>query len=166
MKNNNKIYYASAKPTKDLLALFDYAEKLEITGLGRAEIYERALRYFVENEKVIDLNSVSKRTKLEYEGNLPSSFKVRINDYQLDLEVNEILRKKFNINRIMTPFKIKVVLSAYISFLEGVNNTDQTNLSMKDTALDSLRIKAISTIIKLNKKQLTSLINILEGENL
>ena len=66
----------------------------------------------------------------------------------------------------MTPFKIKVVLSAYISFLEGVNNTDQTNLSMKDTALDSLRIKAISTIIKLNKKQLTSLINILEGENL
>lgn len=166
MKINNKVYYASAKPTKDLLALFDYAAKLEITGLGRAEIYERALRYFVENEKVIDFNSVSKRHKLEYEGNLPSSFKVRINDYQLDLKVNEILRKKFNINRIMTPFKMKVVLSAYIIFLEGVNNTNETILSMKDSDLDSLRIKAISTIIKLNKNQLTSLISMLEGESL
>lgn len=166
MNKDKRIPYASAKPTMELLGLFQQAEKLDVDGLARAEIYERAKRYLIENEDKIDFKSLSKKKRSKYSGDLPSSFKVRINDEVLDSEVNEIIKEKYSINRVMTPFKMKVVLSAYIDYLEGVEDNLNEELSEKSNDSDSLRVKAISLILKANDERLISLIEALEGNNL
>lgn len=158
----DKISYASAKPTMELLGLFQQAEKLDVDGLARAEVYERAKRYFVENEDSIDFKNLSRCKRIRYDGDLPSSFKVRINDEELDSKVNMIIRNKYNINRVMTPFKFKIVLSAYIYYLEEVEDNYNEQLSKKIDTSDSLKIKAISLILKANNEQLHSLIKVLE----
>jgi hypothetical protein len=166
MQKEKRIPYASAKPTVELLGLFQQVEKLDVDGLGRAEIYERAKRYLVENEDKIDFNNLPRRKKEKYDGDLPSSFKVRINDEELDSKVNKIIRDKYNINRVMTPFKIKIVLSAYINYLEGFEDSNSKKIYKESDNLDSLRVKAISLIIKANDEQLNSIIEALEGNNL
>ena len=166
MQNDKKITYASAKPTAELLGLFQHAEKLDVGGLARAEIYEQAKRYFVDNEDKIDFKNLSRGKKIKYVGDLPSSFKVRINDEEIDSKVNMIIRKKYNINRVMTPFKIKLVLSAYIDYLEGVEDSLNEVLSKKSYDSDSLKVEAISLILKANDKQLVSLIEIMEEESI
>ena len=167
MEKKEKILYLSAKPTSELLGLFQQAESLDIDGLARAEIYERAARYLVENKDKIDFNNLPRRKKPRYNGDLPSSFKVRINDGELDSQVNKIIRDKYNINRVMTPFKMKVVLSAYIDHLEGVEYTFNKEFSEESNVVDSLRVKAISLILKTkDSAKLLSIIERLEETNL
>lgn len=161
---DEKIFYASAKPTEELFGLFDYAQSLDVEGLGKAEILERAEHYLVENKDKINFKNISKsKLEINFSGDLPSSFKVRINDEILDAEVNEILKYAYNINRIMTPFKLRIVLSAYINFLQ---NTEENVSKEKnpDTSIDTLRIKAISLILKADKELLKSIIASMGGE--
>ena len=154
--------YASAKPTTELLGLFKQAEKLDVDGLARAEVYERAKRYLVDNEKKINFKTLPRSKGIKFEGDLPSSFKVRINDEELDQKVNEIIRDKYNIKRVMTPFKFKIVLSAYLDYLEGVEDNYNEEVSKKINDSDSLRIKAISLILNTKDEKLVSLLEILE----
>ena len=162
MNDNEKIVYASAKPTEELFALFDYAQKLDVSGLGKAEILERAERFMVKNKERINFKSISKsKFQMDYVGEIPSSFKVRINDEDLDSEVNDILRTEYKINRIMTPFKLRIVLSAYIKHLE---NDSEDSCSEKGDYIDSIRIKAISLILRANKELLETVILSLGGE--
>lgn len=157
--------YASAKPTMEILGLFQQAEKLDVDGLARAEVYERAERYFVNNEEKISFKTLPRKS-IKYKGDLPSSFKVRINDEELDLKVNEIIRNKYNIKRVMTPFKFKIVLSAYLEHLEGVeeNYSQEANGNNNDSNL--LRIKAISLILNTKDENLDSLLELLEEKNI
>lgn len=158
MNDNKKIIYASAKPTEELFGLFDYAQSLDVEGLGKAEILERAGRYLVKNKERINFNSISKsKFKTSYVEELPSSFKVRINDEGLDAKVNEILKTEYKISRIMTPFKLRIVLSAYINFLQ---NTERVVSKEPDTSIDTLRIKAISLALKADETLLNAIINL------
>lgn len=166
MRGNRKTLYASAKPTTELFGLFQYAEKLDVDGLGKAEIYERAERYLVKNKDTIDFRSLSRKRKkpVEYDGDLPSSFKVRINDSELDSEVNDVIKEKYSINRVMTPFKIKITLSAYIDYLEGVASLLDAENSVKSENADSLKVKAISIILKANDEKIIEIIEKLREE--
>ena len=162
MEKDKRNSYASVKPSEELLGLFQQAEKLDVNGLARAEIYERAERYLVENQDKIDFKHLSKGEKIKYDGVMPSSFKVRINDAEIDSKVNTILREKYNIFRIKTPFKLKVVLSSYIDYLRGAEIK-----ICKSNNLDAIRIKAISLVIETNNEQLlSSIIKKLEEEYL
>ena len=51
MDKEEKILYLSAKPSSEIFGLFQEAERLDADGLARAEIFERAERYFIENFK-------------------------------------------------------------------------------------------------------------------
>lgn len=163
MSDNVKIVYASAKPTEELFALFDHVQRLDVNGLGKAEILERAERYLVSNKERINFKSLSKsRIKMSYVGELPSSFKVRINDEDLDANVNEILKAEYKINRIMTPFKLRIVLSAYILHLE---NDFEESCGENEESIDSIKLKAISLILRENNNELIeSVILSLGGE--
>ena len=140
---DEKITYASAKPTTEIFALFEYAQKLDVNGLGKAEILERAEHYLVENKDKINFKNLSKsKLEINFSGALPSSFKVRINNRNLDAEVNKILKDSYNINRIMTPFKLRVVLSAYVIFLQN----SEENVSKPDFSIHRLKTEAISIV--------------------
>ena len=155
---NEKIVYASAKPSEELLGLFEYAQKLDADGLGKAEVLERAEGYFVKNKEKINFKEIShKKVETTFSGVLPSSFKVRINNIEIDAEVNEILKKTYNINRIMTPFKLRVVLSSYINYLLGSSCEGEVR-DVKNSSLDTLRIRAISLLIKADENELKSII--------
>ena len=153
--------YASAKPTMEILGLFQQVEKLDVDGLARAEVYERAERYFVNNKEKIKFKTLPRKS-IKYDGDLPSSFKVRINDEELDLRVNEIIRDKYNIKRVMTPFKFKIVLSAYLEHLVGVEDNFSEEVNGNINYSNSLRIKAISLILKIKDEKLASLLELLE----
>ena len=157
-----KILYASAKPTQDLLGLFEYAQRLDADGLGKAEILERAEKYLIEHKGEINFKKIS-RTKIEntFNGVLPSSFKVRINNVELDSDVNEILKDVYNINRIMTPFKIRVVLSCYIHYLLRDKAECEVN---ENPSLDTLKIQAISLLLKAEEKAIIAIIEELESK--
>lgn len=164
MDEKEKIAYASAKPTEELLSLFERAKELDADGLGKAEILERAELFMVEKRKSICFKNLSKNElNLNYSEELPTSFKVRINNEELDSKINNILKEEFNISRLMTPFKLKIVLSAYINFLQ---NTEENVIkgNKADTSIDTLRIKAISLILKADKELLKSIIASLGGE--
>jgi len=148
MDKEEKIFYLSAKPSSEIFGLFQEAERLDADGLARAEIFERAERYFIENFKKIDFQNLSKRIKTNYDGELPSSFKVRINNLEMDEQVNDLIRDVYKINRVMTPFKLKLVLKAYIEHLKGVECKKEFSSELNN--VDSLKVKAISLIIDID----------------
>ena len=147
MDKKEKNYYLSAKPSSEIFGLFQEAERLDADGLARAEIFERAERYFVENFEKIDFKNLSRRIKTNYNGELPSSFKVRINNLEIDEQVNNLILNVYKINRVMTPFKMKLVLKAYIEHLKGVECNKEFSRELNN--VDSLRVKAISLILKI-----------------
>lgn len=143
--SEDKTYYASVQPTVELMGLFEEVASLDVDGLGKAELYQRAERYFVENAKALDIRKLnSERKETSYSGKLPTSLKLRINDIQLDNEINQILVDTFTITRVMTPFKMKLVLSAYLKYLTGVN---AMKAELKES-LDSVKLRLIDRIIK------------------
>lgn len=121
-----KALFASIKPSAEILGLFEEVQSRDAEGLGKAEILERAERYLVENSSRIDLKRLSRKPGTPFSGALPSSFKVRINDTILDCRVNEIIKKDFGITRIMTPFKLRLVLSAYLAHLAGEESLERS----------------------------------------
>jgi len=122
MDNNEKVIYAAAQPSQMLVGLFEAVEKRDATGLGRAGVFERAERYIVENHEKLDFKKIAAKKVLdviEFEGELPSSFKVRINDTELDKKVCDILKKAYGVKKIQTPFRFRICMLAYLDFLNS-----------------------------------------------
>lgn len=144
-----KIVYASAKPTEQLLGLFQKAQALEPSGLSYSEVFERAEHYFIENHSLFDTNLLDlRKSSIKYNGNLPSSFKVRINNIDLDQRVNEILERKYSITRVMTPFKMKIVLFSYILNLEG--KIQNRSVSNGGPDLNSLKLESLNMLLQIS----------------
>lgn len=112
------IVYASATPSPELLGLFEKAAQVGVRGIGTGAIYEMGEHYMLENEKTLDLKALSRVKPLEYSGKPLTSFKVRVNDPELDMRVNDLLRRKLKITRISTAMKMKLCVRAYIYFQE------------------------------------------------
>lgn len=145
-----RVLYASLKPTEAILGLFEEAKRLDADGLGNAEIFERAEHYLAENGEWIDLKAYSRKPAAVYSGVVPSSFKVRINDPDLDARINEILKKAFDIKRLMTPFKLRIILQAYIDHLKGTEALS----GGKEGNVDSLRVQVASLVLRADEKKL------------
>ncbi|AWI03474.1 hypothetical protein [Clostridium drakei] len=160
--------YASAKPTEEILSLFKRAKELDADGLGNPEILERGGHYLVENESKIDFKGLSRKKYHEtYKGVLPASFKVRINDSELYSKMVRVIQNAYNIKRVMTPFLMRITLSAYIGYLEknSTENVTKKEIEVSTEDIDVLKLKAISLILNLeDKEHLEQVINSLEEE--
>ncbi|WP_310603715.1 hypothetical protein [Anaerosporobacter sp.] len=164
MDEKEKNFYASAKPTVELFALFQRAEELDVDGLGKAEIYERAQRYLIKNKESVNFKSLSKKQEWKYDGDIPSSFKVRINDMGIDMKVTDIIKDEYAINRVMTPFKMKITLLAYIEHLEATGIFEDEWNKEETKSIDELRVQGISLVLRANREQLEMIINkLMEG---
>ena len=168
MSEKEKIAYASAKPTEEILSLFQMAKELDADGLGNPEILERGGHYLVENESKINFKGLSRKKYSEiYEGVLPASFKVRINDSELYSKMVRVIQNAYNIKRVMTPFLMRITLSAYIDYLEknSIKNFTEKEIKVSKEDNNLLKLKAISLIVNLeNKEHLEQIINSLEEE--
>lgn len=152
----NNVLYFSAKPTEELLALFELAEKLDAPNLSRADILERAEHYLVEQHP--DLREAAqKRWNLSFTGTLPMSLKIRINNPTLDTIVNDYIMEEFNITRLKTPFKLRLLLSAYVGYLEGSKPKET-----EPESLSALRLKAISLALEASEDTLTKMLAMME----
>lgn len=163
MNINQKILYASVKPSEEIIFLFEKAKELDADGLGNSEILERAGRYLVENEASIDFKLLSKKKNYSIHlESLPASFKVRINDEKLYSQMQDVMSRAFNIKRIMTPFLLRVTLSAYVMYLETPSSFIAENDSDN---INALKLEAISLITKIidDANKLEKVIEMLEG---
>ena len=66
----------------------------------------------------------------------------------MDEQVNDLIRDVYKINRVMTPFKLKLVLKAYIEHLKAVECKKEFSSELNN--VDSLKVKAISLIIDID----------------
>lgn len=163
MNEEDRIIWASAQPKAELLGCFQRAAELDATGLGNAELFERAERYLRGNHESIDFRALARLKPPSYDGPLPSSFKVRINDPELDTDINEILRSGFHISRIITAFKMRIVMLAYVHWLEGNGSAVPAPASPGEAEnLHTLRLRAISLILSASSDTLTNIIEELE----
>lgn len=155
-----EVYYLSMKgpQNESVIALFDKARKLDADGLSNAEVWERAENYTELNKDKIDFKyyiGIGKQ-KVNYSGNIPQSFKVKVNNSELDKRIDLILKEKFEITTIKTPFKAKMILLPYIDYM---NN--QAMLKSKETeSIDKIKLIIIDIILK--KNSLTELEKILK----
>ncbi len=152
----NSILYFSAKPTADILALFELAEKLDAPNLSRADILERAEHYLIEQHPDLKLAAQKKRS-LTYTDTLPMSIKIRINNPTLDSMVNDYIMEEFNITRLKTPFKLRLLLSAYVDYLEGSKPRET-----EPESLSALRLKAVALALEASEETLTKMIAMME----
>lgn len=166
MSEKENYAYASVKPTEEILFLFQMAKELDADGLGNPEILERGGHYIVENESRIDFKGLSrKKYPIIYEGVLPASFKVRINDSELYSKMVHVIQRAYNIKRVMTPFLMRLTLSVYIGYLENSTNVIKKEIEVFADDIDALKLKAISLILKLeDRERLEHAINGLEEE--
>ena len=156
MSEKEKILYASVKPTVAILSLFERAKELDADGLGNPEILERGGHYLVNNRTKIDFKRITRKKNPEnYTGTLPASFKVRINNSELYAEMINVIREAYNIKRVMTPFLIRVTLSAYIEHLENSVNgvTHQQGIKVLSDDIAALKLKAISLILNIEDRE-------------
>lgn len=153
-----KIVYLSLKPNPEILGLFSRIKALEPPGLGYAEVYERASQFFVTNHDRININALLnelKKAPITYNEALPLSFKVRQNDPDCDAQINSLLAQKFHIKRILTPFKLRVVLYPYLLHLEGkihLEEGTETMTNNDEVSLNSLKLEAVKLILEVSDK--------------
>ncbi|MBP3559100.1 MAG: hypothetical protein J6K49_00350 [Clostridia bacterium] len=111
-----KNVYASLRGTPEILSLFQRAKDLSDIGIDNHTIFLRAEEFFVENFNTINFNKLNrKKATYKYEGVVPSSLKIKLND-SIDAKVESILKERYNIKVVQSPWKIRIVLLAYITY--------------------------------------------------
>ncbi len=165
--SSNEILYASLKPTPELLALLERLQALEPPHLSYSDILERAQRYLLSVKDEIDLKTVSaKHFNYIFNGTVPLSLKIRILDADLYKAVGDLIAEQFGITRVVTPFRLRIVLTAYLMHLEG--SAEATPAAVQPAPSDDvnlLKLELLSSIIKTNNKdKLIEIREILKGE--
>lgn len=155
--------YASARPTEELFGLLARAQALDVSGLGYSEIYERASRFLVENKSLFfDTDLLNDKADYPFIGAIPSSFKIRLPDPELDKEVVAIIAAKYHIKRVMTPFKLKTVLKFYVRNLDGKL---QEIAPYEAEGLNALKLEIIDSVLQVNNKETAEkILNIIKEE--
>ena len=108
--------YAVARPTKELLALFEKAKMLEPTtqDKDRTAVFDRALRYSSTITEEEWIQTSKEKIKFDFEGEIPTSLKVRVLNEELYSKVITTFKRVFKLERVKTPYFMKLCLTAYI----------------------------------------------------
>lgn len=118
---DNKIRYASVRPTKELLAVFELIKRVEDEqDTNRNSIFERAMHYVLAlglNNEIILKNAAKKKIDIIDIDEVPTTMKVRVDPSLYD-EVVELFRQVFHIKRVKTPYLMKITLMAYLSHIQ------------------------------------------------
>lgn len=118
--------YAVARPTKELLALFEKAKQLEPTtqDKDRNLIFDRALKYVSTITEEEWIQTSKEKIKFDFEGEIPTSLKVRVLNEELYSNVINTFKTIFELERVKTPYFMKLCLLVYIHKL-NVKKSDK-----------------------------------------
>lgn len=116
----NNIKYAAIRPTKEIVELFEKVKQLEKNqeqNVDRQSIFERALNAFeVSDCDIKDVREykvqINEEERLHKE--LPSSFKLRIDNEIIYNSVKTKIKNEYNLKVVQIPFLLKIVLKYYI----------------------------------------------------
>lgn len=141
MYQKKNITYLSIRVTKELLSMFSYLRDL----LGVEEYYqvlERAEKEYIAHSEEIDQNILNKlKFTHEYTGVIPASFKIRV-DSEIDSQVNELLKQRYQIKNVRGPWKIKICLQTLVYLLE-----QSSQQKFADEKINSYKIQLIDLAV-------------------
>lgn len=112
--------YASVRPKRELIALFELINKIEgAQDTDRQSVFERAMQYVVKSGTSVLRTAEKQRVEETDVGELqlPSSLKVRV-DENLFKQTVEMFKEVFKIERVKIPYLMRVTLTAYLSHLQ------------------------------------------------
>lgn len=117
--NLEKERYASVRPTDELLTVFELVKRVDdAQDMDRQAIFDRAMRYVVGLTDKSVLKSIArKKFKCMKMGEIPASLKVRVNE-DLYEKIVAIFREVFKIDRVKTPYLMRVTLMAYLTHID------------------------------------------------
>ena len=157
MYQKKNITYLSIRVTKELLSMFSYLRDL----LGVEEYYqvlERAEKEYIAHSEEIDQNILNKlKFTHEYTGVIPASFKIRV-DSEIDSQVNELLKQRYQIKNVRGPWKIKICLQTLVYLLE-----QSSQQKFADENINSYKIQLIDlTVGEKNIEKIKKAIDVLK----
>jgi hypothetical protein len=113
--------YASIRPTWEHISLFEVISINEAAqDKDRPAVTERAMRYIesLDNYKNV-LKSAARQKIGKIEGlEIPASLKVKVDSQLFDAIIDKF-RETFNIERVKTPFLMRVTLMAYWQYINS-----------------------------------------------
>lgn len=110
--------YASVRPTKELIALFELINNVEVAqDNDRQAVFERAMKYVAESG--ISVLKIAEKSRVEETDidEVPSSLKVRV-DETLFKQLIEMFREAFQIERVKIPYLMRITLTAYLLHIQ------------------------------------------------
>lgn len=113
--------YASIRPTWEHISLFEVISANEAAqDKDRPAVTERAMRYIesLDNYKNV-LKSAARQKIDKIEGlEIPASLKVKVDSQLFDVIIDKF-KDTFNIERVKTPFLMRVILMAYWQYINS-----------------------------------------------
>lgn len=113
--------YASIRPTWEHISLFEVISINEVAqDKDRPAVTERAMRYIesLDNYKNV-LKSAARQKIGKIEGlEIPASLKVKVDSQLFDAVIDKF-KETFNIERVKTPFLMRVTLMAYWQYINS-----------------------------------------------
>lgn len=106
--------FVAVRPTKELLSVFQQAGPDGIS--NRTDLFQQALRYVAgKNDSEILVRASKKKIEVTYVGELPSSFKLRIDDEQVYSQVVELFKQAFGLERVQGRLLVTLTMLAWIN---------------------------------------------------
>lgn len=113
--------YASIRPTWEHISLFEFIGINESAqDKDRPAITERAMRYIesLDNYKSVLKSAARQKIEKIEDLEIPASLKVKV-DSQLFNAIIDKFRETFNIERVKTPFLMRITLMAYWQYINS-----------------------------------------------
>jgi len=111
--------YASVRPTPELLAVFEIINRIEVAqDTDRQAVFERAMQYVANGSGEVLKTAARQKVEDVDVGEIPTSLKVRV-DTVLFEKIVKMFREAFQIERIKTPFLMRVTLMAYLQHIKS-----------------------------------------------
>jgi|GEM_PF-636377 len=153
--------YITARPSVELLSVFMEAAELQCAqDEDRRTVMNDAMSFVdsLSDEELEEKLKLASRTKVkEYASvELPSSFKIKVDSTLYD-SIIEKFKDVFKIERVKTPFFIRVIVEAYIIH----NREENRQLGLKNSELDQLKI-AGHTYAKMSDVELINRITMMQ----
>ena len=104
--------FVSVRPTRELISVFQQAGPDGVS--SRTDLFNQALCYLAQKNDPEEVVRASRmKIEITYEGELPSSFKLRIEDDQVYSRVVELFRRAFGLERVQGRLLVTLTMLAW-----------------------------------------------------
>lgn len=105
--------FVAVRPTRELLSVFQQAGPGGIS--NRTDLFQQALRYVAgKNDPEILLQASGEKIEVTYTQELPSSFKLRIDDEQVYSQVIGLFKQTFGLERVQGRLLVTLTMLAWM----------------------------------------------------